>query len=99
AEGARRLRLGAGEDPEAEVGPLISAEQRERVEDLVADAREHGAEALAGARRPELELPGWFYEQTVLAGGSRDERIDREENFGPVVTVQPFDSEDDAVRL
>ncbi|HEX6701098.1 MAG TPA: aldehyde dehydrogenase family protein [Gaiellaceae bacterium] len=99
AEGARRLRLGAGEDPEAEVGPLISAEQRERVEDLVADAREHGAEALAGARRPELELPGWFYEPTVLAGGSREARIEREEIFGPVVTVQPFDSEDDAVRL
>src|SRR5207248_1722157 len=77
AERARRLRLGAGEDQEAEVGPLISAEQRERVEDLVADAREHGAEALAGGRRPpEPTLPGWFYEPTVLAGGSREARIE-----------------------
>src|SRR5437764_550772 len=100
AERARRLRLGAGEDQEAEVGPLISAEQRERVEDLVADAREHGAEALAGGRQPpEPLLPGWFYEPTVLAGGSREARIEREEIFGPVVTVQPFESEDDAVRL
>jgi acyl-CoA reductase-like NAD-dependent aldehyde dehydrogenase len=96
---ARRLRLGAGENPAAEVGPLISAAQRERVEDLVADAREHGAEALAGASRPDLPLPGWFYEPTVLAGGSREARIEREEIFGPVVTVQPFASEDEAVRL
>jgi acyl-CoA reductase-like NAD-dependent aldehyde dehydrogenase len=99
AERARALRLGAGSDPEAEVGPLISAEQRERVEDLVADAQEHGAEVLAGARRPSLPLPGWFYEPTVLAGGSREARIEREEIFGPVVTVQPFESEDEAVRL
>ena len=96
---ASRLRLGAGEDSLVEVGPLISGEQRERVEDLVADAREHGAEALTGARRPDLSLPGWFYEPTVLASGSRDARIEREEIFGPVVTVQPFDSEDEAVRL
>jgi len=99
AERARALRLGAGSDPEAEVGPLISAEQRERVEDLVADAQEHGAEVLAGARRPSLPLPGWFYEPTVLAGGSREARIEQEEIFGPVVTVQPFESEDEAVRL
>ena len=99
ARRAGRLRLGAGEDPNVEVGPLISSEQRERVEDLVADAREHGAEALTGARRPELGLPGWFYEPTVLAGGSREARIEREEIFGPVVTVQPFGSEDEAVRL
>jgi acyl-CoA reductase-like NAD-dependent aldehyde dehydrogenase len=99
AERAQRLRLGGGDDPDAEVGPLISADQRERVEDLVADARERGAEALAGARRPELALPGWFYEPTVLAGGSREARIEREEIFGPVVTVQPFASEDEAVRL
>jgi acyl-CoA reductase-like NAD-dependent aldehyde dehydrogenase len=99
AERARALRLGAGSDPEAEVGPLISADQRERVEDLVADAQEYGAEVLAGARRPSLALPGWFYEPTVLAGGSRKARIEREEIFGPVVTVQPFESEDEAVRL
>ena len=96
---ASQLHLGAGEDPRAEVGPLISAEQRERVEGLVADAREHGAEALTGARQPDLPLPGWFYEPTVLTGGSREARIEREEIFGPVVTVQPFDSEDEAVGL
>jgi acyl-CoA reductase-like NAD-dependent aldehyde dehydrogenase len=96
---ARRLRLGAGEDPHVELGPLISSEQRERVEELVDDAREHGAAALTGARRPDLPLAGWFYEPTVLAGGSRDARIEREEIFGPVVTVRSFDSEDEAVLL
>jgi len=88
---ARALRF--GED----LGPLITEEARARVEDLVAEAMEHGAEAVTGARRPQVAWPGWFYEPTVLAGGDARARIEREEVFGPVVTVQPFDSEDEAV--
>jgi acyl-CoA reductase-like NAD-dependent aldehyde dehydrogenase len=90
ARRARELRF--GED----VGPLISEAQRARVEGLVADALEHGAELRAGGRRPELELPGWFYEPTVLTG--RGGRIETDEIFGPVVTVAHFDDEQQAVR-
>ena len=51
------------------------------------------------AQRPDVALPGWFYEPTVLVGGDPESRIEQEEIFGPVVTVQPFDDEDEAVHL
>jgi acyl-CoA reductase-like NAD-dependent aldehyde dehydrogenase len=93
------LRLGAGDDPATELGPLVSERQRARVEDLVAEARERGAEAVCGGRRPDVSLPGWFYEPTVLTGGDGSPRLEREEVFGPVVTVAPFADEDEAVAL
>jgi acyl-CoA reductase-like NAD-dependent aldehyde dehydrogenase len=52
---------------------------------------------VTGGRRPDVDLPGWFYEPTVIAGTS--ERLAAEEIFGPVVTVEPFDSEDQALAL
>jgi succinate-semialdehyde dehydrogenase/glutarate-semialdehyde dehydrogenase len=88
---ARSLRL--GED----IGPLISERQRSVVEDLVAEALEHGAVARTGGRRPDR--PGWFYEPTVLTDVPAAARLDEEEAFGPVAAIAPFDSEDDAVRL
>jgi len=99
ARRAGELRLGRGDDPATELGPLVSDGQRARVEDLVAEARERGAEALSGGRRPDVGLPGWFYEPTVLAGGDGSPRLEREEVFGPVVTVAPFADEDEAVEL
>jgi acyl-CoA reductase-like NAD-dependent aldehyde dehydrogenase len=99
AERARALRIGRGDDLGTDLGPLISEDARAKVEGLVADAVEHGAEALCGGRRPEVGLPGWFYDPTVLAGGVRDRRIEREEVFGPVVTVEPFVDDEDAVQL
>jgi acyl-CoA reductase-like NAD-dependent aldehyde dehydrogenase len=93
ADRAASLRIGD------DIGPLISEQQRSKVEDLVSEAVERGAEAVTGARRPSTELPGWFYEPTVLTGVPRAARIESEEIFGPVVTVQPFDDEDEAVRL
>ncbi len=98
-ERARALRIGPGDSPDTDLGPLITERQRDRVEDLVAEALERGAEALTGARRPEVGLPGWFYEPTVLVGGDPEARLEREEVFGPVVSVLPFDDEDEAVRL
>jgi acyl-CoA reductase-like NAD-dependent aldehyde dehydrogenase len=99
ARRAGELRLGPGEDARTDVGPLISERQRATVEDVVADARERGAETLSGGRRPALGLPGWFYEPTVLANGDASARAAREEVFGPVVTVAPFADEEEAIRL
>ncbi len=96
---ARSLRIGRGGEPGVDLGPLITEQHRSKVEDLVAEALERGAEAVTGARRPDVGLPGWFYEPTVLVGGDPSARIEREEIFGPVVTVQPFDDEDEAVAL
>jgi succinate-semialdehyde dehydrogenase/glutarate-semialdehyde dehydrogenase len=94
AERAQALRIGRGDDFGSDLGPLISEEQRAKVEALVETARER---VVTGGRRPETGLPGWFYEPTVIAGSSDELR--GEEIFGPVVTVEPFGSEEEAVRL
>jgi acyl-CoA reductase-like NAD-dependent aldehyde dehydrogenase len=99
ARRAKTLRIGRGEELETELGPLISEEQRGRVEELVADAVERGADVRLGGGRPEVDLPGWFYEPTILTGVEREARLEREEIFGPVVSVTPFRDEDEAVRL
>jgi succinate-semialdehyde dehydrogenase/glutarate-semialdehyde dehydrogenase len=79
-----------------ELGPLITEEQRERVELLVGDAVEHGARLLTGGRAPGRS--GFFYEPTVLADVPREARIAHEEIFGPVVTVARVANEAAAVR-
>ena len=96
ARRSRSLRIGAGDAAATDLGPLVSERQREHVEALVADALAAGAELRSGGRRPELALPGWFYEPTVLAG--EQGRIRDEEIFGPVVSVVAFDNESEAVR-
>ncbi len=78
-----------------ELGPLISEEQRDKVDGLVRDALDHGAHALAGATTRD---PGWFYAPTVLVDVPDDARIQRDETFGPVVTVARVANDDDAVR-
>ena len=85
-------------DPETDVGPLIHERQLLNVESHVEDARAHGARVVVGGKRlPELG-PN-FYAPTVLAGVTHAMRIMREETFGPVLPVMPFDHDDDAVRL
>src|SRR3954452_1660329 len=79
-----------------ELGPLISEEQREKVAMLVDDAVAHGARVVAGARAPERT--GWFYEPTVLVDVPPSARIERDETFGPVVTVARVGDESAAVR-
>jgi succinate-semialdehyde dehydrogenase/glutarate-semialdehyde dehydrogenase len=96
---ARGLRLGRGDELDTELGPLIAEDRRAHVEELVSDAVGRGAELRTGGRRADIGLPGWFYEPTVLSGVEREARIEREEIFGPVVTVAPFRDEDEAVRL
>jgi acyl-CoA reductase-like NAD-dependent aldehyde dehydrogenase len=93
ARRARELRIGR------DLGPLISEDARTRVEELVEDAVTRGAEVQLGAARPEVDMPGWFYDPTILTGVEREARIEREEIFGPVVTVAPFGDEDEALRL
>ena len=101
AERAERIRLGPGTDPRTEAGALISAEHRDKVAANVARAIEDGARVVAGGRRPaEPNLQsGFYYRPTVLADVSRDMRIVREEVFGPVLTVERFSTEDEAIDL
>ena len=104
AELARRadaIRIGNGLDPSSQTGPLVSAAHRAKIEDFVASARAEGAEVLAGGCRPDdPELAdGFFYRPTVLDGCHRGMRVVREETFGPLLTVERFDTEDEAVAL
>ncbi len=96
---ARALRVGSGLERETQVGPLINARQRDRVEALVADAAGRGAAVLAGGRRPETLARGYFFEPTVLAGVGAGLPLYQEEIFGPVMPVTPFDELDEAIAL
>ncbi|HEY6292680.1 MAG TPA: aldehyde dehydrogenase family protein [Terriglobia bacterium] len=97
---ARRLRLGAGDDPEVEVGPLIRERQLKIVEEHVSEAVAGGATILAGGRRVTPEgLAGFFYEPTVLTGVHHGMRIMREETFGPVLPLMTVSDDEEAVRL
>jgi succinate-semialdehyde dehydrogenase/glutarate-semialdehyde dehydrogenase len=92
------LRIGNGLDPHTDVGPLIRELQVRNVEAQVEDARSHGARVLiGGSRLPELG-PN-FYAPTVLAEVTHAMQIMREETFGPVLPVMPFDTDDEAIRL
>ncbi|MGH3654395.1 aldehyde dehydrogenase family protein [Glutamicibacter sp.] len=104
AELARRaelIRLGNGFDPSAECGPLATAEHREAVEGHIERAIAEGARLVAGGHRPpEPELAdGYFLRPTVFADCERTMGIVREEVFGPVVTVERFSTEQEAVFL
>jgi acyl-CoA reductase-like NAD-dependent aldehyde dehydrogenase len=96
---AGRLRLGNGLDAETQVGPLINARQRDRVEGLVSDAAAGGAEVRLGGRRPENLAAGFFYQPTVLTGVRADQPVFHEEIFGPVLPVVPFEEPEEAIRL
>lgn len=98
ARRSQALRIGAGTDPATDLGPLVSEAQRARVEELVADALANGAEVAAGGGRPEVGLPGWFHEPTVLVGEPGGARLRQEEIFGPVVTVVSIANDADGIR-
>ncbi|WP_304617881.1 aldehyde dehydrogenase family protein [Paracoccus sp. (in: a-proteobacteria)] len=99
ADHARGLRLGHGIDPEVDLGPLISARQAARVEGFLDRGRDEGARLLTGgARATPSGLAGHFVQPTVFAGVSDDMAIARDEIFGPVLSVLPFDDVDEALR-
>jgi succinate-semialdehyde dehydrogenase/glutarate-semialdehyde dehydrogenase len=93
-----KLRVGNGIGSEVEVGPLIHERQLRIVDEHVRDAVLHGARLLQGGKRL-TELGPNFYAPTLLADVTPDMRIIREETFGPVLPVAPFDTDEEAVRL
>ncbi|MBD0844288.1 MULTISPECIES: aldehyde dehydrogenase family protein [unclassified Streptomyces] len=95
---AGRLKVGDPREPDTVVGPVISAAHRERVEAYVELGRKEGATIVAGGERPPLEK-GFHVAPTLLADCSNDMRVAREEIFGPVVCVIPFDDEEEGIAL
>jgi succinate-semialdehyde dehydrogenase/glutarate-semialdehyde dehydrogenase len=95
AERMGALKVGRGTEPGVDVGPLIDAKQREKVQELVSDALGRGAKALVGGRPGDGA--GYFYEPTVLAGVPDDAEVLSEEIFGPVAPVATFSTEEQAL--
>jgi aldehyde dehydrogenase (NAD+) len=83
----------------AAMGPLISAEHRDKVAGFVSTARDEGAELVAGGIAPEDLAEGFFFRPTVFDGVTSSMQLAKEEVFGPVLAVQSFDDEDEAVAL
>ncbi len=98
---ADRIRVGPGLDERTETGALISADHRAKVERYIRTGIDEGARLVAGGGRPtEPDLEAGFYVRpTVFADCTADMTIIREEIFGPVVTVERFTTEDEAIRL
>jgi succinate-semialdehyde dehydrogenase/glutarate-semialdehyde dehydrogenase len=95
AERLAAMPVGRGTDDGVLVGPLIDANQRDKVAELVDDAVGKGAKVLTGGNRPDGQ--GYFYTPTVLAGISDDTELLREEIFGPVAAVKTFTSDEEAI--
>jgi len=91
----KAMKLGGSDDPEAQIGPIISQRQLQRVATLVEEGRAQGAHVVTGGR--SLDRPGYFYEPTVLTNVRPDMRMMQEEIFGPVIAVTPFDDDDEVV--
>jgi betaine-aldehyde dehydrogenase len=94
AEQAKGLVVGDTLAADTTLGPLNSSRQRERVEGFLERKPGH-AEVVTGGSEPDL--PGFFLEPTVVAGLEQDDEMVQREIFGPVITVQPFSSEDEAI--
>jgi acyl-CoA reductase-like NAD-dependent aldehyde dehydrogenase len=95
------IRIGDPRDPRTQMGPLISAKQRDLVAQYVRIGIDEGATLAAGGRRPEGPSfdVGYYYLPTVFTNVANTMRIAQEEIFGPVVCAMPFDSEDEAIAL
>jgi betaine-aldehyde dehydrogenase len=96
AAAVSKLRIGDTMDAETELGPLNSAAHRDRVEAMLGRRPAHAELALGGGRP---DLAGYYVEPTIVTGVRQDDELVREEIFGPVFTVQTFESEEEALRL
>lgn len=101
AELASELVLGPTLDEATDMGPLITAAQRERVEGFVERARSGGAKVVVGGSRPSAPGTerGWYYEPTVVVDVGQDAEIVQQEVFGPVLAVLPFREDEDAIAM
>jgi len=97
--GMANFPYGDPQDPANMMGPLISAKQRNRVEGYIRTGIEEGARLVVGGGRPAHLPKGWFVEPTLFVDVDNSMTIAREEIFGPVLTVIPYDGDDDAVRI
>jgi phenylacetaldehyde dehydrogenase len=93
---ARAIRVAPGDDPQGQMGPLISAKHLQRVQGYVEIGREEGARVAVGGQR--LQREGYFFQPTVLLDTRREMRVTAEEIFGPVLVCGEFEDLDEVAR-
>lgn len=101
-KGAESLKLGRSEDPEVNLGPLISQEHRDKVLSYYRKAAEEGATVVTGGGVPDMPddlKDGAWVQPTIWTGLPDDSAVVREEIFGPCCHIRPFDTEEEAIRL
>ncbi len=96
-EAAAKIRVGDPSKDSTDMGPLISADQRERVEGFLKRAAK--AQVLLGGKRPKDLKRGYYVEPTIISGSAQDSEIVQKEVFGPVACLLPFKGEESAVKL
>ncbi|MFC1689088.1 NAD-dependent succinate-semialdehyde dehydrogenase [Pseudomonadota bacterium] len=96
-EAVQQLKVGRGEEAGINIGPMISADAIDKVEELLNDATEKGARVIEGGERHQLG--GLFYRPTVVSGVTADMAFATEEIFGPVAPVFKFTTEDEVIEL
>ena len=96
---AGNLSVGDPLDKGTDIGPVVSARQRERVLDYIEMGKISGAKLVAGGGVPRDQSRGWFVSPTVFADVNNSDRIAQEEIFGPVLAVIPYDGDDQAIAL
>jgi acyl-CoA reductase-like NAD-dependent aldehyde dehydrogenase len=98
ADAVPGVPVGDPRQPETVVGPMAGEKHLKKVEEYVDLARKEGGRVVCGGERLDLD-GGYYYKPTVIADLANDSRVVQEEIFGPVLTVQPFDTEDEAIQL
>jgi betaine-aldehyde dehydrogenase len=100
-ERIKNIKLGNGFDEDTEMGPVISQEHRDKIEKYMEVAKEENATIAIGGKRPDREdlQDGFFFEPTVITDCDTSMRIVQEEVFGPVVTIEGFSTEEEAIEL
>ncbi len=102
AERVQKLNIGDPSDPETKMGAMISEGHMKKVLSYIELAKEEGGEVIAGGKQVHMPAPnegGYFIQPTVITGLNQDCRTNQEEIFGPVVTVMPFQTEEEAIAL
>ncbi|MCB0692681.1 MAG: aldehyde dehydrogenase [Lewinellaceae bacterium] len=97
-----RLKVGDPTDPETRVGAIVSEAHKDKILSYIALAQEEGGRILCGGKAVRIEgrcANGWFIQPTVIEGLDQGCRTNQEEIFGPVVTIQPFDTEEEALAM
>ncbi|MES0220028.1 NAD-dependent succinate-semialdehyde dehydrogenase [Mesorhizobium sp. C280B] len=96
-EAARKIKIGPPDDPATEMGPMANARRTEAMQRLIEDAVDRGARIETGGTR--LDQPGFYWPPTILTGVPKDAKVLHDEPFGPILTVAPFDTIEEAIEV